>query len=263
MVWIPKAHRLTCEATGARHIVQVATPPRYDLLPDRQWPVVVVMDGQWLFGTVKDATRIMAFDKDAPEAIVVGVSFDEDNPAELVRERARWYSPTAWVPPPEVGAGDIDASSAGRALELAHFLTHQVLPMIDAGLRTNDARWFVGHSFSALFGLRVLLDQPDLFSRLLFMSPSVWWDSRAILDMEATSDWAGAARSPERIFVTVGEDEYAAPFNMKKNAEELVERLQQRCGADAAVGYAVQPGTNHSSSVFNAICTGLRFLNES
>ncbi len=264
MTWIPKAHRLTCDRTGARHLVQVATPARYHLLPDRSWPVLVVMDGQWLFGTVKDATRIMAFDKEAPEAIVVGISFDEDNPAELVRERARWYSPSAWVPPAVVGAGDIETDSAGRALELADFVEHQVLPMIEGGLRASGERWFVGHSFSALFGVRLMLDRPEMFSRLLLMSPSVWWDDRAILDIEAATNWPEELEAtPRRIFISVGEDEYEAPFDMKTNAKVLLDRLRVRCPAPAEVTYAVQPGTNHSSSVFNAISSGLRWLNQS
>lgn len=259
MGWIPKTHRLTCEATGARHLVQVAVPARYDLLPDREWPVVVVMDGQWLFGAVKDACRIMAFDREAPEAVVVGISFDEDDPAELVRERARWYSPTAWVPPPVVGAGDIEASSAGRALELANFVERQVLPMVDGGLRTSGERWFVGHSFSALFGTRLLLDRANLFSRFLLMSPSVWWNDRAILDIDAETEWT--VDPPDtRIFVSVGELEEGVPFDMADNAAALVERLGARYGDHADIQMMEMAGATHSSSVFPAIGAGFRWL---
>ncbi len=260
MTWPIRNHRLTCERSGVRHLVQVATPTRYEDKPDAAWPVIVVLDGPWLFGTVVDATRVMSMAREAPEAIVVGISFDEPDMAELLRQRARWYSPTQWVPPIETAPAGIEAEETGRALELRDFIEHQVLPLVEAGHRCTDERWLVGHSFSALCGVRILLDRAQLFDRYLLASPSIWWHDKAMLQIEQ----AAAAVSDDlaaQVFITVGEEEWSEePYNMLANAQLLMNQLESRGYPGLSTTLEVCAKTGHNSSIGAAVSLGLRSL---
>ena len=141
------------------------------------------MDGLWTAGTMVDAVRIMSMAGEAPEAIVVGVSFAEDRMSEYMRQRARWFSPTPWEPPEAAGVKDISAEECGRADEHMGFVIDQLLPWLDAQHTTGD-RWFYGHSFAALFGLRILFETPSTFNKWILASPSIWWDNRSIMAFE-------------------------------------------------------------------------------
>ena len=70
MAWPTHHFDMTCDRTGTEHTVSVGFPVRYGSL-DRV-PLLLCLDGPWLFGTVLDATRIMSMSGEAPEAAVVG-----------------------------------------------------------------------------------------------------------------------------------------------------------------------------------------------
>ena len=262
MAWTETDFTLTCAQTGTEHAIHVATPFRYDALDSA--PLIVCLDGVWTAGTVRDATRIMSMSGEAPEAVVVSVSFTDRTMSDYLRSRARWFCPTQWVPPEVTGVKGVEASDMGRALTYLALLRDQLLPRLEADYRISQ-RWVVGHSFSALFGLRVLFTEPALFDRYLLASPSIWWHDRVMFDIEAeyaaTHDDLSA-----RVFLSAGEreggDEPAADnaFAMRRNVEELVATLESRGYAGLSLSHAILPTESHSSTIGAAISRGLRAL---
>ena len=267
MAWPTTHFDMTCERTGVAHTVSVGLPVRHGSLD--QVPLLLCLDGPWLFGTVLDATRIMSMSADAPEAVVVGLSFADDVMSEYLRQRARWYSPTPWVPPEVTGAKGVVAEECGRAADLLDFVRDQLLPIVEAGHvggKPVAERWLIGHSFSALFGLRTLFNEPDLFDKWLLASPSIWWDDRAVLAHEQS--WAEANDDLRAdVFLSYGEIEGRTgpenPFRMGANVEELVSTLRKRGYPGLTLSHRMLPGDAHSSSIGAAISHGLRALNAS
>jgi predicted alpha/beta superfamily hydrolase len=271
MVW-PITHLpLTCDETGVEHIVSVGLPARYERL--EQAPLLFCVDGPWLFGTVLDATRIMSMSNEAPEAIVVGLSFADTAMGEHLRQRARWYTPTPYVPPLVTGVKGVTADECGRADDLRRFIARQVLPAVEGehlGAITVSERWLIGHSFSALFALRTLLADPTLFDKWLLASPSIWWDDRSILAFEA--DYAAHHDDlAASVFMTHGELEsqfdsaevveaVGFDFAMGANVVELAERLRSRNYPGLKLDQAELPGDHHASSIGAAVSKGLRAL---
>lgn len=259
-LWTQREFALTCDQSGIVHEISVALPARYGAV-DRP-PLIVCLDGPWVFGTVRDATRIMSMSGEAPEAVVVGVGFGSDSMGEYLRERARWFTPTPYVPPRATGVKGLVAEECGRASVLTDFVRDQLLPSLEGQYDVGE-RWFVGHSFSALFGLRALLTEPELFNRWLLASPSIWWDARAILETEASwaahhDDLAG------HVFMSAGEAEdrveLSHPFDMGKNVRELASTLRQRGYPSLQLTDAVLAGDDHSSTIGAAVSKGLRAL---
>lgn len=257
MVWTATDFTLECDASGTTHAVSVATPFRYESMDAA--PLILCLDGAWTAGTVRDASRIMSMSGESPEAIVAGLSFTDTSMGDYLRSRARWFSPTEWVPPEVTGVKALAAHDAGHALTYLAFIRDQVLPRLRTDWRTSQT-WLVGHSFSGLFGLRTLFHAPELFDKYLLASPSIWWDDRVMLDIEddyaATHDDLAA-----KVFLTAGRDEdLLTGFNMCENMVEMATRLGDRHYPSLELDHAILPAESHSSTIGAAISRGLRFL---
>jgi len=254
--WTQSDFTLTCTVSGTDHAISVTTPFRYDSL--NEVPLIVCLDGAWTAGTVRDATRIMSMSGEAPEAIVVSVSFTDDKMSDYLRSRAQWFSPTPWVPPEITGVKGVKAEDTGHALIYLAFVRDQLLRRLVADYRVSE-RWLVGHSFSGLFGLRTLFADPTLFDKYLLASPSIWWDDRAILAIEAESALGDVSA---KLFMTAGaeEDSLGGEFNMCGNVIELAKILNDRRYPNLELSHAMLPTDSHSSTIGAAISRGLRYL---
>lgn len=262
VAWLTTEHHLHDEEhTGLTHVVTIDRPHRHESL--ERPPVIVCLDGAWTTGTIRDATRSMSMSREAPEAVVVGVWFDEPSMGAYLRARAQYYTPTGWVPPPETGVRDVTATDTGKADAYRAFLREQVLPLVDSEIPVGE-RWLFGHSFSGLFGLHTLFNEPALFDRYLLASPSIWWHDRSILDAEQA--WAEAnADLPAAVFLSSGGIESSTEFNddrfrMGGNVDDLCERLVGRGYPGLSLTRAMLAGESHNSTVGAAVSVGLRAL---
>jgi len=115
--------------------------------------------------------------------------------------------------PPQGGGGD----------RYGAFLVSTVKPMIDRRYRTRPDAASTGLGGASLGGLITLslgLDHPDVFSRLLVASPSVWWDDRWILEQVRQR----TASTGQRIWLDVGT---AEGDGMVQNTRALRDALRK------------------------------------
>lgn len=261
-MWTSAEHVVHDEThTGIAHRISIDLPSRIEAL--ERPPLIVCLDGAWTAGTVRDITRLMSMSGEAPEAIVAGISFDMSSMSDYLRARAQWFTPTAWVPPPEVGVRDVVASDLGRADTYRAFLRDRALPWIREQVDHGEI-WLVGHSFSALFGLHTLLHEADLFDAYLLASPSIWWHDRRIFAIEEAS--ANERRDlVASVFMSAGDAEMGDrglddTYRMRDNMIEMSDRLRGRRYPSLDVRRQVFAGESHSSTVSTAISTGIRAL---
>ena len=61
------------------YMISVALPYHYQENPDKTYPTIYVLDGDWYFGMVVDMVRIMNFRvpfcNELPDAIIVGIGY--------------------------------------------------------------------------------------------------------------------------------------------------------------------------------------------
>jgi predicted alpha/beta superfamily hydrolase len=160
---------------GERDLV-VYVPEGYSDNPEMRYPVLYLQDGQNLFD---------------PSTSFVGVDWHVDKTAEVLiahqfirplivvgiyntgEKRIDEYTPTR---DPKHGGGYADLY--GR------MITEEVMPFIDAEYRTMQGPQNTGIGGSSLGGLVSLylaLQYPEIFGKVAAMSPSVWWNHKAIL----------------------------------------------------------------------------------
>jgi len=205
--------QLESKILGNAREVTVYLPPGYES-GDARYPVLYMQDGQNLFDPLRafipgqhwrlaEAADDAIGERTAAPMIIVGI--DNAGPARIEE-----YTPTH----------DADRKSGGRAAVYGRFLIEELKPLIDASYRTRvDAQStaIAGSSLGGLLTLFLGLTHPDVFTRLGVMSPSVWWDCRAILDV--VDDYDGP---PLRTWLDIGGREGAEALD---GARTLRDRL--------------------------------------
>jgi predicted alpha/beta superfamily hydrolase len=174
----------------------VYLPRAYAAEPQRQFPVLILHDGQNLFdgnlSYVKGSTWRAGANADHETArgrmestILVGV-------ANAGVERMAEYTPT---PDRKLGGG--------RGSLYARLLVEDLLPMLREDFRIlpgAEATGIAGSSLGGLISLSIALRHPDVFGRVGVLSPSIWWDNRTLL--KAVRSLPG--HLPLRVWLDIG-----------------------------------------------------------
>lgn len=82
---------------------------------------------------------------------------------------------------PPLSTEDPRFPTAGGADLFLQFLADELKPYVDAHYRTAPYEALVGHSFGGLFAIHALMTRPEAFDGYVAISPSLWWDSKALL----------------------------------------------------------------------------------
>lgn len=154
----------------------VYLPPDYEN-QERRYPVLYLHDGQNLFDP--ETAYVRGMDWKADETADALIRAGEIDPLIIVGifntgvHRIEEYTPTR------------DKKLGGGHAELyGHMLVEELKPFIDERYRTLQDAHNTGLGGSSLGGLATLylgFTHPEVFGKLAVLSPSVWWDNKAIL----------------------------------------------------------------------------------
>lgn len=168
--------RVPTSYLSTRRDVIVYLPPGYDDGRGR-YPVLYLQDGQNLFDAKTafggkhwhaSETADYLIGKGAIEPLIMVGIYNTG-----VR-RISEYTPTR----------DRRERKGGKGDRYAEMLVRDLKPMIDEEYRTRKGladTGVGGSSLGALVSLQTGLLYPGVFGKLALLSPSVWWDNRAIL----------------------------------------------------------------------------------
>jgi len=179
---VQRHHNVISRYLPHRRDLVVYLPPDYEA-SDRRYPVLYLHDGQNLF--------------DPETAYVRGMDWKVDETADqLIRERA--IQPLIIVGIFNTGIHRIEEYTPTRDRRLGgghaglygRMLVEEIKPFIDDRYRTLNGPENTGLGGSSLGGLATLylgFTYPEVFGKLAVLSPSVWWDNKAILKIIAQS----------------------------------------------------------------------------
>jgi predicted alpha/beta superfamily hydrolase len=180
----------------------------------------------WRLGETADA--LIAERRLAP-LVIVGI-------ANTGTRRIHEYTPT-----PDTRLGGGLADRYGR------LIVEELKPFIDATYRTRRDAAFTGIGGSSLGGLVSLylgLTRPDVFSVVAALSPSVWWDRRAILRTIRQS----RPRPPVRVWADMGSGEGRRAVDDARLLKAALVGAGWSAGRD--LHYAEYDGATHSESAW-------------
>lgn len=156
--------------------IQVYLPPDY-YTSDKRYPVIYLHDGALLFNPYSrdclyDETLDRLFSEGETDGIIAVGIFSSSN---------RWdeYSPWInenmhdWIVPAKASS-----TEGGEGDAYLDFIIDTLKPEIDARYRTKPGRKNTaigGFSMGGLISLYAGLERPDIFSRVMAVSPAIWF----------------------------------------------------------------------------------------
>ncbi len=165
--------KLPSRIVGDEFHLMVHFPEGYDTAKTA-FPVLYVLDGDNDFPYAIEVLGLLKGECGIREPLLVGIGYGATigSPGN---ERIRDFSPTANKDMPGTGGGP----------EFLQFLEQEVFPLIESNYKVTRHRSLYGYSFGGLFCAYALFQKPELFKQILIGSPSLWFDDRKILRMEA------------------------------------------------------------------------------
>ena len=200
---LPRLQQTTLRsATGAPYRIVVATPA--GAAPPEGYPVIYVVDGNAWTGFVSDIIRVnigLGVQSRVEPAVVVGIGYPTSSAFDLKRRKLDLTSAV----PRDSTDPDIGSGATGGDLALMKFIETVVKPTVEARFRIDRSRQtLLGHSLGGLFTLRTMLNRPSSFQTYVALSPSIWWNHRAVLK-EAQQTLLQPGRPKNlRIFLSAG-----------------------------------------------------------
>lgn len=210
--------------TGTKRNIRMYVPPSYDENTTARFPVLYMFDGQILFDTsvtkfdnaaklFQDCWKVdTAFDEAAesgafPEAIVIGVDLQIDNPDQpdleaLDTQRIQELTPTRDDDNP------LKVPGSGRGEDTLKMVFEEIKPRVDAELRTRpdrDSTYMAGASAGGLMSTWAGIEYGKLLVGVGSFSGAQWWD-----DEIAVTKAREAKVGPDhaaRVYVDVGGNE--------------------------------------------------------
>ncbi len=253
-------HRLHSDTVGVDYLLYVSLPRDYATHRER-YPLVITLDADYAFPLTHAVVEHFVDRGNLPAMIVVSIAYDgaRDDIAVYRRNRTRDYTPTHTL---EGGYGPEFQRHSGGGPKFQAFIAEELLPFLESTYRVKPGdRTLVGHSYGGLFGTYVLLTRPDLFSRYVLVSPSLWYDGKVAFAMEqAYADAHDDLRA--RVFFGVGsrENPPRTRLAMVDDLAELEARLQARRYRGLSVASRVFPDETHNSVFPAALTRGLRYV---
>ncbi|PYL07384.1 MAG: esterase [Verrucomicrobia bacterium] len=252
-----KRHRaFRSKILGNRRDILVYLPRGYRRFSRRRYPVLYLHDGQNVFdaatsfsgvewGVDETAERLIRGNLIEPLIIVAVAIIDE--------ERIHEYAPTP-------GVIDTKAQRKKRSRGLAHiygqFLIEELKPFIDKKYRTKRDAEFTGLGGSSLGGLATLamgIFYSEVFTRLIVMSPSIWWDDYAIFRLVGIL----GEKPPLKIWLDTGTGEPG--WELARDLRDCL--IDKGWQLDVDLSYLEVKGADHSEAAWAArVEPALRFL---
>ncbi len=210
--------------------LKIQLPRNYEENTDKVYPIILVLDADYLFEPVAGNVDYFSYWEDMPESIVVGIMQGEGRYDDCA------YDDTNFVPE-EKGA------------DFFEFLGMELIPYIDNKYRTAKFIIAVGHDFTANFINYYLFKDPPLFNGYINLSP----DLAPMME----------SRIPERIpqiqtqlfyYLATGTDDIKG---IRTSVEELNQTLTPLKSKTFNYYYDNFEGATHYSLVARGIPTAL------
>jgi predicted alpha/beta superfamily hydrolase len=230
------------EVLGDDRSFIVKVPEGYEMT-NLRYPVLYILDAEYFYYQAYGALQFLSecgfnSNRPVPQMILVAV---------LDGDRNRDFTPThAPV------QGPLRYPTSGGAMTYVEHVEKELRPFIDGNFRTSGSI-LAGWSFGGLFTVFTFLEEPDLFSAYIAISPSLWWNGQELLGW-AEERIENGAQFKQRLVITQGSLEGGNIGSSVKNG--IVPLLKKK--KVKGWQYVEIPGVSHSYVPYKAMYEGLR-----
>jgi len=257
-------HTIKSKHTGKPYRITVGLPDEYYDKPNKKWPIVYLVDGNWQFGMITDMVRTMAFCETTTDAIVVGIGYPIKGKRKRVNnELSRRAFDLTPVIDKDVEKMHFEMTklktSTGGADKFINFIQHELMPYVNKKYRVSPRkRILAGHSFGGLFAAYTLFENPKLFTHYLVCSPSLWYHENLMFEREENFS-KRHKQLKANVFLSAGEMEEFPGSNMASNTLRLAALLKSRNYKGLNIVQKFFNGENHCEVAAPSYQAGLKW----
>jgi predicted alpha/beta superfamily hydrolase len=139
---------------GESRELKIQLPRSYEANEDKTYPLILVLDGDYLFEPMAGTADYYSYWDEMPEAIVVGVNMAKSRTSDTAYDNQRYL-------PEKTGA------------KFFEFLGMELLPFLDNNYRTSKFTAVAGHDLTANFLDYYLLKPVPIFQAYINFSPDL------------------------------------------------------------------------------------------
>lgn len=260
-------------STSEQHIIEAGNNFKYKLritLPvsydkSKEYHVLYYTDAWWLSEVVQGSYALLDLTDNIEDIILVGISL-EGNSLDWNTQRSLDFTPSNYDLEKmriELKSGmgdsgiDLNAKTTGGADDFISFLERKVFKYVEGKYpNLKEGRGYIGHSFGGLFGTYVMMKRPDMFTHLVLISPSLWWNKSELMETDQFLKFKESQKDT-KLFLTYGGAESNWITKSNKELDKILVALEKE-----NLKYTLEcyEKSNHNSILPRAIYDGLEFL---
>lgn len=141
---------------GENREITIGLPTSYDKNPNKKYPILILLDGDYLFDPFYGALNYGAYWDDLPETIIVGINQNKNN------ERTA-----------DSNYDEIEGIPSGTGAQFFEFIGGELLPYLEKKYRVAPFRIIAGHDTTAGYLNFFLYKDAPLFNAYISLSPEL------------------------------------------------------------------------------------------
>lgn len=153
-----KTETIDSEKLGKSRQISIITPPSYEYESDRKYPVIYVLDGEYLLDPFNGTLQYGYYFDDLPEVILVGIHQGKNNDRIIDSK------------------DDEDGLPTEKSANFYEFLATEVIPFINKNYRTVDYKVIAGHDATAGFLNFFLYKDNPIFDAYVSLCPDLAYE---------------------------------------------------------------------------------------
>lgn len=142
------------EKLGEKRELKIQLPRNYDPEEKRTYPLIIVLDGDYLFEPIAGNIDYQSYWEDIPDCIIVGINQADTRSDDLFYDEDNYYP---------IGSG----------ANFYEFIAAELLPFVEDNYKASNFRIIFGHDLSANFINYYLFKDEPLFRAFVAFSPEL------------------------------------------------------------------------------------------
>ena len=141
---------------GESREITIGLPASYEKNPNKRYPILILLDGDYLFDPFYGALNYGAYWDDLPETIIVGINQNKKD------ERTD-----------DSNYDETNATPSGKGAQFFEFIAGELLPYLEKKYRVAPFRIIAGHDTTAGYLNFFLYKDSPLFNAYISLSPEL------------------------------------------------------------------------------------------
>lgn len=250
-IYAGDVYQLNSKILGEYREIYVSLPENYGNSA-HHYPVVFVLDAEYLFELTNSIIKIQSSRNYMPESIVIGIPNNTGKRLDMALEL---FS--------DKGAPFFYGENIGQADKYLAFFRNELFPLLEAKFRVNEHRTVIGLSPSFGPVLQAFWSEPDLFRGYIVLAAEIgqYMKSGEMVADKIVNTIEDKSRKQSAIYIGTSSNDIAKRGDSEaKLYENIPSRLAKTANPNIHYKFEIIPNEDHYSMVIKGIHSGLETI---